>query len=321
MEFVFDSAGVPVSDRAEAWKEITTQALIPTKIELPDPAAFSARLRTMPLGAAQLTTMSYGPLLSRRTPALIRRSDPEHYQFALVRTGHQGIDQARTRARLGPGEMVLYDSSRPFDASVEADLAPAESLLLQFPKCLLALRESQVKQLVAVNVPGREGIGRLLAQFMTSLADEHGTFGARDAARLGSTAIDLITSVLAHRLDGEMSVPPQSAQRVLYLRITSFIDRHLQDADLTPAAVASAHQISSRYLQRIFQAHGTTTSAYIRLRRVERCRRDLADPGLRHVTVQAIAARWGFSQPAEFSRTFRATVGMPPSDYRSIQLG
>ncbi|MEV0280442.1 AraC family transcriptional regulator [Streptomyces sp. NPDC050610] len=312
---------MPVSDRAEAWREITTKALVPTKIELPDPASFSARLRTMPLGAVQMTEMSYGPHLSRRTPALIRQSDPEHYQFALIRTGRQGIDQARTRARLCPGEMVLYDSSRPFDASVKAGPPPAESVLLQFPKRLLPLRESQVNRLLAVNLPGVEGVGRLLAQFMISLVDEHAKFGARDAARLGTTAIDLITSVLAHRLDGEMPIPSQSAQRVLFLRITSFIDQHLDDADLKPATMASAHQISSRYLQRIFQMHGTTPGAYLRLRRLDRCRRDLADPGLSHVTIRAIAARWGFPQAAEFSRTFRATAGMPPSDYRNIQLG
>ncbi|MFE7118063.1 helix-turn-helix domain-containing protein [Streptomyces sp. NPDC057654] len=101
----------------------------------------------------------------------------------------------------------------------------------------------------------------------------------------------MITAVPAHRLDGETPVPPRSAQHVLFPRITSFIDQHLHDADLKPAAIASAHQISSRYLQRIFQIHGTTPSAYLRLRRMDRCRRDLAGPGLSHVTVQAIAAR------------------------------
>ncbi|MFE7118064.1 hypothetical protein ACFU99_21870 [Streptomyces sp. NPDC057654] len=79
--------------------------------------------------------------------------------------------------------MEIHDSSPPFDASVEAGPTPAESLLFQFPKRLLPLRESQVDGLLAVNLPGREGIGRLLAQFMTSLADEHAKFSARDAVR------------------------------------------------------------------------------------------------------------------------------------------
>ncbi|GHE92686.1 hypothetical protein GCM10018785_68550 [Streptomyces longispororuber] len=85
--------------------------------------------------------MSYGPLHSRRTPALIRRSDPEHYQFALMRTGHQGIDQSRTRTRLGPGEMVLPTTARAPSPPPSRPVRP-ESLLLQFPKRLLPLRES-----------------------------------------------------------------------------------------------------------------------------------------------------------------------------------
>jgi transcriptional regulator GlxA family with amidase domain len=32
--------------------------------------------------------------------------------------------------------------------------------------------------------------------------------------------------------------------------------------------------------------------------------------------VAAIAARWGFSSAADFSRAFRAAHGMPPAEYR-----
>ncbi|MFF4947929.1 AraC-like ligand-binding domain-containing protein [Streptomyces chattanoogensis] len=320
METVFDSAELPVHDRIEAWVATTALALVTTEIRPLDPAAFTARLRSMSLGAAQLTEMSYAPLVSQRTPALIRQSDPEHYQVALVRSGHQGIEQARTRSLLGPGDLVLYDSSRPFDAMVDGSRAEAtaESLLLQFPKRLLPLPESRIAGLLAVRLPGTEGIGRLCAQFMTALAEEHTRCTPRDTARLGHTALGLVTAVLAHHLDDETTAPAQSQPQVLFLRVTSFIDRHLHAPDLGPATVASAHRISLRYLHRIFQQHGTSVRTYIRQQRLDRCRRDLADPHLRHLTVHAIAARWGFSRPADFSRAFRTAVGMPPSDYRAL---
>ena len=47
-----------------------------------------------------------------------------------------------------------------------------------------------------------------------------------------------------------------------------------------------------------------------------RCRQDLADPTLAHRSVSAIAARWGFTDPAQFSRAFRAAYDLAPTEYR-----
>ncbi|GAA2385521.1 helix-turn-helix domain-containing protein [Streptomyces glaucosporus] len=316
METVFDTAALPVRDRVGAWVEVTALALVTTEFKVTHPSAFGARLRATTLGAVQVTRMSYGPLVSRRTPALIRRSDPEHYQVALVRSGRQGIEQARNRARLGPGDIVLYDSSRPFDAPVEAGRGMSESVLLQFPKRLLPLPESKAARLLAVPLPGTRGVGRVLTRFVDTLTDESAGCTAHDRARLGHTALDLVTAVLAHHLDDTAAVPSRSPRHALFLRMTAFIDQNLHDPGLGPAAVATAHQISLRYVHRIFQEHGTSVGAHIRQRRLDRCRRDLADPALRHLTVHAIAARWGFTRPADFSRVFRAATGMPPGRYR-----
>ncbi|WP_461012317.1 helix-turn-helix domain-containing protein, partial [Streptomyces capparidis] len=70
------------------------------------------------------------------------------------------------------------------------------------------------------------------------------------------------------------------------------------------------------HLYTLFNAQGLTVAARIRQRRLEHCHRDLADPALRSHPVQAIAARWGFTDPAHFSRTFRAAYGTTPRDHR-----
>jgi AraC-like DNA-binding protein len=57
-------------------------------------------------------------------------------------------------------------------------------------------------------------------------------------------------------------------------------------------------------------------AGWIRQRRLERCRTDLADPLLRTMPVSAIAARRGLPDPAHFSRLFRGAYGQPPADYR-----
>jgi AraC-like DNA-binding protein len=102
----------------------------------------------------------------------------------------------------------------------------------------------------------------------------------------------------------------------LLLRIHAFIEQHLGEADLSPGIVAAAHHVSVRYLHRLFEAQDTTVAAWIRRRRLERCRRDLADPAFGAVPVSAVAARWGIADPAHFSRLFRRAYGLPPAEYR-----
>ena len=115
-------------------------------------------------------------------------------------------------------------------------------------------------------------------------------------------------------------MPAESREQTLLLRLHAFIEQHLGDADLTPGLVAAAHFISVRYLYRLFETQGTTVAAWIRFRRLERCRADLGDPAFGVVPVSAIAARWGLPDSAHFSRLFRRTYGQPPAEYRRSRL-
>ncbi|MFE5325233.1 helix-turn-helix domain-containing protein [Embleya sp. NPDC056575] len=282
----------------------------------PEPPAHGARVSIVTRGIVRISAISHGSRACRRTPAAIRRSDPEVYLLALLRHGRQGVEQAHNQASLGPGDLVLVDSSRPFDAGVEAPDTASGSVVLQFPKRVLPVPESKVARLLATPLCGTRGVGRLLARFMTDVADEPGLYTPDDHARLGHIALDLAAAVVAHHTDGEGVSASNSSQHVLFLRITSFVDRHLHVPELSPAVIAAAHRISTRYLQRIFRTHGTSPSAYVRHRRLDRCRRDLADPAMAHLPVHAVAARWGFTRPAEFNRVFRTATGMPPGAYR-----
>ncbi|MEW2514778.1 hypothetical protein [Streptomyces sp. NPDC046870] len=115
---VLDTAHLPAPDRAAAWVAATGHALITTRTTFLEPERLKARIQAMALGPAQLSVMAYTPLASQRTARLIQGSDPETYQLALTLSGQQSIEQARTYSSLGPGDLLLYDSSWPFTATV-----------------------------------------------------------------------------------------------------------------------------------------------------------------------------------------------------------
>jgi AraC-like DNA-binding protein len=313
---VFDSAMIAAAERLEAWREITATSLLPTQLDVADPAAFVARLDVMPLGAAQVASMTYTALSSRRTARDIHRSDPEYYHVGLTRTGRQGLTQNGSSVVLHQGDLVLYDSSRPFEALVGAD-CPTQTVQLQIPRSMLPLRERRVSDLCAVALPKADGVGHVLAAFLTSLADGRTRCTARDTQRLESIAVDLATAMLAHHLERD-SPPLRSPTHTLYLQILAFIDDNLHNPDLPPATIAAAHRICLRYLHRIFKDHHhVSVATHVRTRRLDRARRDLIDPRLGHLTIAAVARRWGFVRPADFSRDFRRHTGIAPGDYRN----
>lgn len=321
IETVLRSEDLPVADRFAWWLEMTSQALTPTEITSDHADDFRAGFRLLELGAAQVSVLSYPSLRSRRTSALVRRSDPELYHLALTLRGRQSISCCRRDASVRGGDLLLYDSSHPSDASAFPDDGGAvEGIVVNVPRTAIPLPAAKVDRLLGAPLPGDSGMGALLSQFLIRLAPESDACRPRDAIRLGGVTVDLITAFLAHHTDTEESVPPESRQQALMAGIRSFIERNLGDPQLSPGAVAASHHISVRYLHKLFQAQGVTVNAWIRQRRLEGCRQDLADGQLSDKPIGFLAARRGYVHASEFTRAFRRAYGIPPSAYRQEVL-
>ena len=89
-----------------------------------------------------------------------------------------------------------------------------------------------------------------------------------------------------------------------------YIERHLLDGSITPNALAAAHGVSIRTVNRIFNAAGQTVGEVIRVRRLARAREELSESDR---PVSVIAHRWGFSDTSHFSRSFKAHYGTSPT--------
>ncbi|MCW5253117.1 MULTISPECIES: helix-turn-helix domain-containing protein [unclassified Streptomyces] len=318
LESLFDSRAVPVEDRVEAWRDITSSALIPNEFAIDRAAEFHASLNAADLGGAQVTGLAYTSMTSRRTPRLIRRSDPEMYAVGLILSGRQIIVQNRCEAPLGAGDLVVYSTSHPYEAIVRAEREAAASVVVQVPRAMIPVSPDRVDRIMAARLPGREGIGGLLAGFLTHTVTDTVSYRPADRQRLGGVLVDLITAWLAHHIDAEDRTPGEVRRHAQFLTVQDFIHRHLGDTGLSPPAVAAACHISLRTLHRLFQhhAHGATVASYIRHQRLVRARRDLGDARLAARPVHAIAARWGFPRPADFTRAFRTAYGLTPTEYR-----
>ncbi|WP_310726709.1 helix-turn-helix domain-containing protein [Streptomyces sp. N2A] len=281
---------------------------------------FRATMRVLSLGDVQVTALAFPQLGMLRTPKLIRQGDPEVYQMNCALKGDGAISQHGRDAKFRAGEFVLVDSSHPYRGSLNATPDCLSSLVLTVPRAVLPLPQKTVQRMSAVPVPLNHGMGGVFYRWLSDINARANEFTPADIPTLTSVTVDLLASMLGHCLDTETALTPESRRRALHLQIRDFTHQHLSDPALSPATLAAAHQISLRYLHQLFAAEGTTPAAWIRRSRLERCRRDLANPRLCLRPIHAIAARWGFTDPAHFSRAFRATYGTTPRDYRHHAL-
>jgi AraC-like DNA-binding protein len=316
VETVIRTEDLPVAERFEFWLEMISQTVVPVEVRSDHTADFRATIRVVDLGAVQVSLLDYPSMDARRTPKLIRRSDPGVYHLVLNLRGHAEITQDRRTANLAPRDLTLYDSSRPFRSLTHGGAYQGRALMALIPHHLLPLPDGKVSQLAAVGMSGGIGISRLVSRYLLELVKNAGSYSNADAARLTTVTLDLLAAMFAHELDAESLLPPQTHQRALLARIHAFIIGHLGDPQLSPQTIAAAHHISARTLHRLFSTHDSTVHEWIRNHRLEHCRRDLADPLLFARPIHAIAAHWGFTDNAHFSRTFKATYGMSPRDYR-----
>ncbi|GAA0549362.1 MULTISPECIES: AraC family transcriptional regulator [Streptomyces] len=317
IERVFRSEDLPPADRFDRWRELVGQTHAPLDLRSDHWADFRASQRLLDLGAVSVWPTAFQPLCFRRTPKLIRQSDPEGLHISLPLSGALRAVRGEEEAVYGPDSLCVVDTSRPVDIHGGDDASLHTGVGLEVPKALLPLPRNQLDQVTGLRLSAQEGFGSLLAQLLTQLAKSTDSYQPTDGPRLGTVVVDLLSALIAHALDSDNSLPPETRQQALVLRIRAFVQQHLHDPHLTPRTIAAAHHISTSYLHRLFQNEEETVAAWIRRQRMERARHHLADPAQRTTPIHAIAARCGFPHASDFTRAFRSAYGIPPKDYRN----
>ncbi|MEU1590479.1 helix-turn-helix domain-containing protein [Micromonospora sp. NPDC005710] len=317
---VVDTAALPESDRFGFWHDLVARESVPARIHSAHSRDFRAGATVVSLGDVVVSRWRYPSLEMHRTARQIRRGDPEMYQLALPLSGRGWMEQERRETILAPGHLNFVDTSRPHASMHEGAESEPDRLLTTLtvlvPHSMIPVHPNKIAKLLGASIPTTEGMGVLLTDFVQQVVGHPEQYEVEDAPRLGFIARDLIAATVAHRLDVASSLPQDFRGHAQRLRIVAFIQSNLHDRNLTPAAVAAAHHLSLRTMYRLFEAEPASVAELIRRGRLDRCATDLRDPRLRDRPIYAIAARWGFTDKAYFSRAFRTVYGQSPRGYR-----
>ncbi|MFD5091409.1 helix-turn-helix domain-containing protein [Amycolatopsis thailandensis] len=310
----FRTDDLPVEDREDASFGLLGESSIVELRGDPRPD-FRFAQRVLSTGAISVATATGAmpSMLLRRTPRLVRRFDPGvlHLSFSV---DSRSIGIRKDEVALRPHDWSILDSRVPYDRPVDGGMRG--ETWIGFPYAALPLRQGRVERLVGRSLGGRSGYGALLARVVTQIVSDAGVYRPEDAPQLETTVLDLVTAFFCRALDDGRTVPTESRRRNLVLRIRAFVRQNLHDPGLSPGSIADAHHISRSHLHMLFKDQEETVAAWIRRQRLERARRDLADPAMSDTPVHAIAARWGFPRAADFTRAFRTACGVTPREYR-----
>lgn len=307
MSQLFSTDLLPPSDRIDAWQWNAQQICGDCRIQLPK-SSFHGSIEIRHVVGLPLTRFSSSPLSFWKWPFDTVNAGNRSCIVITQMAGARRYLQNGADVLLKPGDSTVIDSGCQWSSTCGTDCV---RLYLRVPRWMMENRLRMREIPLARRIFGGAGMGATLFRLSRALYDEAKWMKEEQAA----TALDVYFEVLATCIGGD-DVPVQHCPE-LGGRILGFIDAHISEPTLGPVEVASAMGISVRHLHRLFSATGNTLGDYIRTRRLERCRRDLANPRFREKTITEIAFFWGFSDAAHFSHSFRRQFAVSPRVFRA----
>jgi AraC-like DNA-binding protein len=284
----------------------------PLEIATPDHETFRGEITPYALDEIHLIRIRATRHVMTRSEAQARQPATGFYKVMLQRRGTSLLSQRGRSTALSAGDLVAYDTAEPYTLALDDD---TDLVLYVIPHGILHVPRYMVDDYVVGRVLNTDLASQPINEFLIGLADRIHLLRPELRSRFAPVIAELSETLFRLHIDEEHAL--RTSKIVKFEQIVDYVEAHLLDPGLSPRAIADAHFISARYLQEIFQMHGMTATAWIRHRRLEHCRHALRAPRNTGKSVAAIAAEWGFTDAAHFSRAFRREFGVSPSSIRS----
>jgi AraC-like DNA-binding protein len=292
------------SERLEFWQEIVCKKYVSAlaETEVVDDE-FSGSLTSGELGPLVVSELEAPLHFWSRKPQHVRNDGQEVFIVSRIQEGAGDLTQAGRSARLGPGDLVIYDAGATFDYALKA-----RTQLVKVPRRLLESKLDRPNDFLALRIDRSNPLSTILGEFLTRCLDIDLSLdlGPRVAKRLSNAIVDLVASIY----DLERDALPAAQASAPLERVMRFARANLEDPDLGPEALAAAGAMSVRTLNRLFGAFGATPMRWVWSQRLEASRASLLQGEVRSVTDAAFAH--GFSDLGHFSRSFKRTFGISP---------
>ncbi len=251
------------------------------------------------------------PQTFHRTASMVTTHPANELIVTMVVEGQGLLIQDGRTAALGPREFAIVESARPYSTIFREQCRIID---FAWPREAIALSDCEARELTARPFRSDSPMGRWLSPMFVDLYEMDGDLSGAGAIRLSNCIADLLVTAAL-----EMRAPdqPDARSRQQYDEIVRFIERNLDDPDLSAESISEAFFVSTRTVHRLFGRFGNTVAAVIRDLRLEACREMMLSPARRTQSISFISSQLGFSSLQVFSRAFTAKYGTAPKQYRT----
>jgi AraC-like DNA-binding protein len=312
MAIIFDTANIPMSDRADGLHAALAESSVSSVEVLGDKRTAAGRLELWPFGACYLFRASTSPVRMFKTERQARR-DPAPLLALAVQAGSAGFHrQFAPMAQVQPGTMMAMDMTEPYEFSW---LGAGGSRALMMPLDAVGLSTQQLRR--AAPRLGTSPLYHLVRRHIVELfrAADHLTLTPR-AADLAEVSLELAQALIAS-VSNDAEARRETAARTLLLRVREYVRRNVRNPELAPAAIAEAHGVSLRHLYSVASAAHVSLEQLIIHHRLRGVRAELSLPAAQFRSIESVARGWGFRNVSHFSRRFTAEFGLTPREWRA----
>lgn len=309
----FSSDAFPVELREAAWQNALASLALKSEIASKNKASLMGYVT---FGVSQpgsvFSTLNASPqVFSARDPAMLTRTNSV-IVFVLFE-GVGQIDVGAETAAVSAGDIYLLDSSRQWRLELTSAFRAS---VIRLEKANFISRLMHTGKTDICKISSASGVGNIALEFVNAITCQLASLGSGDLEQMEDALSTMLVASLAHKEEEDVS-HSTSMQLSHLRRICRTIEARLTDPELSAIDIARSEHLSARYLQKLFASAGTTFGEYVKKRRLDRCRIDLSNLSLKHLTISELCFRWGFNDAANFSRAFHLEFGISPKGYRS----
>lgn len=308
----FSTHAILPSERYDWLREVICREYTHVEITSPAHRDLSQDLTIYPWGNLQLSLIQSSAISLERLPREPHLNSQDAYFAVLLLSGGYRLEQNEREVLLQPGDMTLYDATRPHRAHCHGELS--KLVYLSIPRSVLRDKVAGIDRCTALRIPGVQGIGFVAANLLRSSATHADQLQAHEFSTLSDHALDLLALAITSVRPVDINLSRSRSASINGIK--TFIGQNLRNVDLDTYMISRHAGLSARYINGLFGDEGTSPMRYVWKCRLENCRKDMLSPAHAGQRLSDIAFRWGFNDAAHFSRAFKQRFGCSPGEFR-----
>ena len=302
----FDTKSIAGAERFAYWNDAIDLSFCVAESQASDEQSFSARMTSRDVGGIRFYEIESSPLRVHRSSTAVKGDPCDDFLFGYIRSGHWYLEQNGRQGIVGPGDLSLVDTGRPYRHTWPTHY---QAIFLRIPRRMVLSRFANAERMPTSVLAKDSALGPLVGSLLCNSLVAEIPGEASVEARVASGVLDLVCAGFGSAA-GPESVE-ESRRAALLATVKNFVLSRLGDPGLTVEQIAAAFHISTRTLNRLFATEDTTAVQWLWKMRLEKSRQMLDSGQVDRVT--ALALECGFSDFSHFSRSFRKTYGTAPS--------